>query len=355
MQVRVNSAELGRAVRIVSGLTDKMHRVNANIEIASGKNGVSVRATNGSMFADLRIPMIGLDDESFCVDGDTFSKVVRGEKGEIEIVTDGRVLTVRAAGRTRIPMLTTSLPEMPDVKGKQITIKAEDLRRAYAGVAHAISSEPTRPTLTGALMVSDGYRLKMVALDGFRLSIEAVPVSGDELRILVPGSALKAVVDSLDGESAVTVVSDGTRVRFHMDPGDISCVLLQGDFPDYEKLIPTGGAYSAKIPVDPMVTALRRSGVVESKNNLVKLRFADDAVQVSSNSEAADFDADIPCETQGGNLNIAFNSKYLQELMGSFNSEYVVMTMNSPSSAAVVRDAENDESLRMILPVRVMG
>lgn len=354
MNLKLPANEFGRAVKILSGVIGQKQTKFGNIQVRTQPDLVEVRATNGTMFGKITIPTMGAEEETICVDGEMLKSIVQSAGGDIEIHTAGNVCTIKTVGRTRIPIVETELPENPVVTGVSTEIDADDFVRAYEHIVYAISTEESRPVLTGALFETDGTELRMVSLDGFKMSVERIPASGESMKVIIPAVALKRVRESVFSGEKITVISSEGRVLFRTDSMELTCVLLSGEYVDYRKLIPDAFKYSAKFRISDLKSALRCGEVVGGKKNLVKLGFTDHRITISNNSDEAEYEADIDCQTLGGDISIAFNNQFLQSTLAAIDTEYAEMSMNSPTSPAILKP-EGSENIRLILPVRVFS
>jgi len=357
MRIKIHSSELNRMMKTLGKCIDSRLQQYGNIEIIYDNNLLTMRGTNGQFSAVMSTPVMGGDGEAFCVDGETFGKVCNLCKGEMEIITEGRVCTIKGAGRTRLPIVEAKIPAFASVdKGKSTVIKAEEFSKAFGGVEHAISDDQgqARITLTGVNVEVGEYGLKMVALDGFMMALETAQCSGEAFKMVVPGTFMRLIKDSTVSGEEITIRSDGTRIQASTEGMRISCPLLVGDFPDYQRILPKEFKTECLISADQLKTALKNSAVVCSTGKLVKFVLNSDVLTVSGNSEQADYEAEIPCQTQGDGLKIAFNQKYMMETMGSIGTEEVTIQFNTPSSPCVVQ-GKGDVGLRLVLPVRVNG
>ncbi len=354
MKIKIHSSELNRMMKTLTQCIDPKSAERGNVEIIYDNNLLSIRGTNGHYSAVMSTPILGGDGEIFCVDGTMFARVCAMCNGEIEISTDGKVCTVNGAGRTRLPLVDANIPAFDPVEGKECRIKSEAFSRGYSSVSYAISSDESRVVLTGVLMESSSKGMQMVTLDGFKMAMEYVPCETEEMRIIVPGAFMKLIASSTYAGETITLQTDGKRLQASTDGMMISCVLLSGDFPDYKRILPKEFKTESMVYADQLAYALKCGSVVNQSNNLVKLNVGETTMSVMSNSEQADFDADVECETHGDPLKIAFNHKFLMETINSITGNSIVMQFNSPITPCVVHEKDSD-GWRLILPVRVAG
>lgn len=355
MNIKIHSSELNQMMKTILQCIDSRDTANrANIEIGSIDNSLYIHASNGTMVATTLTPMIGLDDETFCVDGQMFGRICSMCSGDIEISTDGKVCTIKGTGRTRIPIVNANIQRQPDVIGKRVSIAAESLTRCYNHVAHAVSADNSRVVLTGILTKNDGGKLTMTTLDGFQMSIESADCEGDDMSIVIPANFMNVVSKAIVPGEKVDLYTDGHRIVAHTDSVTLSCGLLTGEFPDTKRILPTEFKTECMVDIGELRNALKSGSVINSKQNLVKLEIGADSIKVMNNSEEADFEANVSCDTHGDGLLIAFNQKYLMNTINSIDGSNAVMCFNTSVAPCVVKPKDTDD-IRLILPVRVAG
>lgn len=354
MNIKIHSSELNRMMKTITQCIDPKSEKLGNIEVIYDNSLLSIRATNGHVAAIMSTPLLGGNGESFCVDGTMFARVCAMCHGEISIETDGKACVVKGAGRTRIPIIHTEIPAFDRVDGKECRIRSEVFTRGYNSVSFAVCPDQTRPVLTGVLMEASEDAVRMITLDGFRMAMETVTCETDEMRVIVPGSFMKLVSSSSFAGETITLKTDGKRIQASTDGMLMACTLLSGDFPDYNRIVPQSFKTSTKLHADALQNALKCGSVVNTSNNLVKLNVTANDISVMSNSEEADFQAEVPCSTNGDELKIAFNHKYLMETIASIVGNEIVMRFNSPLNPCIIQAADTD-GIRLILPVRTAG
>ena len=354
MKIKVHSSELNRMMKTLTQCIDAKSATLGNIEVIYDNNLLSIRGTNGHCSAVMSTPLLGGDGETFCVDGTMFARVCAMCSGEINIETDGKVCTVKGAGRTRLPIVDAKIPAFEPVTGKEFKIRSEAFTKGYNSVSYAISQDQNRLVLTGVLMESDGDSISMTALDGFKMAVEKIPCESADIKVVIPGSFMKLISSSTSVGESITFRTNGKRIQASTDGMMLNCVLLTGEYPDCKKIVPTDFKTKVLTSASSLMAALKCGTVVNSSNNLVKLDIGREKMTVMSNSEQADYDAEVNCFNDSDELKIAFNHKYLMESIGSFCEEKIIMHFNSPISPCVIRRKDVD-GFRLILPVRVAG
>ena len=354
MKMKLNSWDLNRMMKTIGKCVDPKDTNKGNVEVTCGPTEVRMRATNGTFFAELSTPYMGGGDESFCVDAGMFGKVIAMCSGDVEIETSAKICSVKGAGRTRLPIVDAKIPAAECVTGQSVNVRGYDLYKAWKSVEYAVSADMARIVLTGVLTVTENGRITLVALDGFQMSMAEAECDGENIKAVIPGAFMRMLTDSIVEDDSVRLTVGGGRIQAETDGMLLSCSLLADDYPDWKRLVPEHFKTESLVNVDQLKNALKSGSVVNSGNNLVKIRVEKDRIVVNSNSETADYEAEVGCETNGEELKIAFNQKYLMNTISAVSTENAVMEFNSPTQPCIVRGTE-ENGLHLVLPVRVMG
>ncbi len=251
-------------------------------------------------------------------------------------------------------------------------LKAEEFARTVSQVARAASSDDARLQLTGVQLEATTGTLTAAATDSYRLAVRTVPWDqGTEQTVLVPRRSL--------AEAQRSAEQLGGEVRLHLEPGRVifefgdrrlTSQLLEGKFPDYRQLLPTG--YERRLTVDraELLEVVKRVAVVGEANtrvvaNPVTLHLTSDTVRVTAGSgEVGQAEESLPGTLEGEPLQIAFNPRYLGDGLDAAGSERVVLEFRDELKPAVLRPAAADDTdggeegaradyLYLLMPVRV--
>ena len=349
MDIRIPSADMNRMMKIVSQCLGKL---SENVEVIHDNNLLTIRGTDGTISTVATAPLLGGTGESFCVDGAMLTRVCANCRGEIQIETTDKVCSIKGAGRTRIPIVTSKVKAFDPVAGKSTTVKGGDLHRCYGKVSYAISTNQARVTLTGVLLNANGGELTLTTLDGFQLAVEKTACSGDDIRILIPGVFMKVVDGSVLPDDDVKITTDGKRVQITTADLMMNCPLLNDEFPDYERMMPNEFKTEILVKVDAVVDALKSGSVVLSKDMAVALTVCDGSIQIRNNSEHGEFEADVACEIQGEEMRIGFNERYLLSALSMIDEDEAVIKLSGPVTPVIVQGKGKD-GIHLLLPVRL--
>lgn len=353
MNIRVHGGEMNDAMRIIKKCVMPKDPKLANVEISRGGDGIDLRATNGTFSASVHIPIMVEEFAPFCVDGTMLASIMAmNANREIEMAVEGQSCVIRGSGRTRIPVLRMHVPEVETVSGQTVSVDAMTFARVCEQVKHAISTEMTRIVLTGALVETDGAKMTMTALDGFRLARETAACEGDTVRMLIPGGFLSLVASSVADGETLELVTDGKAVIARTPFVTLKCGLLTGEYVDVNRVLPADPGSECLANRNDVLDALKSANAVVNVEKLVRLVIDRNVMKLSGNSEQADYEAEIACACNDGvRLNVAFNAAYLGNALSTLDTDEIVMSFHGPTAPMIVRRREG-EGIRLVLPVR---
>lgn len=254
-------------------------------------------------------------------------------------------------------------PEMAEVDaGVTVKIPQNKLKEMISRVVFAIATDESRQILTGCLLEVTQGEARMVALDGFRLAMQKVfqpfqlPEGQDALKAVIPGRVLNELSKILlDEEEFCTLLIDKTRMQATFGNTRLSTVLLAGEYIDYRKILPPSFKTQAKADRSQVQNAIDRASLMarEGKNNLIRMSFANGGLSITSNAELGDVLEEMDASLTGDPIEIAFNAKYITDVIRNISDSDLCMKFNSNVSPCVVCPPEGDQYLYLILPVRV--
>jgi len=246
-------------------------------------------------------------------------------------------------------------------KDKSFVFPHQIISEIATSVAYAASSDESRPVLTGVRFSVFGNQLIVVATDGFRLAKKTIKI--DDATILGEGLILPArtivelsrLVESSKDEVSMTWIPENNQVIFGLGEIELVSRILQGNFPDTEKIIPKDFKTELKIDREELLKDLRAAGIFARENsNIVKFSVQGLVLRVqASGGQIGENESEIEIETEGEDLETAFNFKYLLDFLNSVVGERITMRLNEPTSAAVLGVDGQEDLVALIMPVRV--
>ena len=334
---------------------------------------LQLSSTDLETASELSIPVQAERDGVALVPGKLLGDVVRSlPNAAISAEVDGDRLHL-SCGRAQFDLRLMPaedfpvLPE-PDADAPVAVMKAEEFSRTVGQVARAASLDDARPVLTGVSLEASTESLTAAATDSYRLAVRTVPWDqGTDRTVLVPRRALEEARRSAEQlGSEVRMVLEASRVTFVFGDRRLTTNLIEGKFPDFRQLIPTGHERRLTVDRGELAEVVKRVAVVGETNSAatpVTLHLTEDTVRVTAGSgEVGQAEESLPGTLEGEDLQIAFNPRYLTDGLDATGGDRVVFEFRDELKPAVLRpfpqggeddDAAVGDFLYLLMPVRV--
>ena len=257
-------------------------------------------------------------------------------------------------------------PRIPSITdGVSIELDPKALRRAVERVEFAAASDDSRPVLTGVQVKTDATRLTFAAADGFRLAVSDITLDAapaETVEVIVPARAMREA-SRLIGESTEPVTMrinpQRTQVLFEINDTELVAQLIQGTFPNYNQLIPTEYTTRCIVNVDEFKREARIAAIfARDGSGIIRLQMQAGAgipgkLTVSARAdEIGDNEGEVDAKIEGDPGKIAFNSRYLQDVLNALSGE-VALEMTTPSSQGVFRPIGESDYVHVVMPMFV--
>jgi DNA polymerase III subunit beta len=293
-------------------------------------------------------------------------KLPEGAEVALDQPPDASELSLRAA-RSVFTLPALPADEFPAMDLDELDVRfampATDLRRLIDKTRFAISTEETRYYLNGIHLHAVGSgpaaMLRAVATDGHRLAkIElALPAGAEAIpAIIVPRKTvaeLRKLADTVEGDVQMAV--SPSRIQFILERAVLVSRLIDGTFPDYERVIPVGNEKQAHLDAKAFAAAVDRVATISTERaRAVKLRFDDGRMTASAvSTEAGRAEEEIDAEYASEPLEIGFNSRYILDMLAEVEGETVRMEMANPAAPTLVQDPADGSTVYVLMPMRV--
>ncbi len=249
-------------------------------------------------------------------------------------------------------------PAFPEIeKEVQVKIPQNVMRKMIGSTIFSVAVTEDKPILTGLLFdIRDGS-LNLVGLDGYRMAVcrEGV-ISEKDASCVIPARTLREVSRIIsDSEENLKIAISGNMALFEVDDTQIYTRLLDGDFVNYENLLPKDYTTNVKVETEMLKDSLERASIMarEGGNNVIKFVVEGDTLEVTSNSEMGNIDENIHVVTEGQDIKIAFNAKYLLDVLKSIDDSEVSMRFNTAISPCVIKKEGSSAYEYLVLPVQM--
>jgi DNA polymerase-3 subunit beta len=359
---------VGRAVATRSTLP-----ITQNILLSAEQSRLKLAATNLEMAitcwigakvkqkGDITVPARLLSD---------FVNSLPNDLIEINLPANGRILELKSGHfQAHIHGIDAAdFPPIPQINdGITTTIEAASLREGIAQVVFAAATEESRPVLTGINTEFDGEQLNLVAADGFRLAVHKTTLSSpvkEKTTVIIPARTLNEL-NRLLGEQEepveITVNEKKSQVLFRLKDAEIVSQLIQGSFPNYSQVIPQSYTTRAVVDISEFLRVTKMSSIfARDASGIVRLVVTPGSelnpgkVTVSAQAEeVGDNVGEVDALTDGEEAKIAFNVKYLSDVLSVLSQAQVALELTTPSSPGTIRPIGVDNYVHVVMPMFV--
>jgi DNA polymerase III subunit beta len=377
MRVSVLQENLAHGLSIVSRAVSPRSTlpVLANVLVATDEGRLRLSATNLELGITCWIGAKIEEEGSTTVPARTFTDLVStlpSDHVEMTLSVRTQKLNVRCgSSNTDINCIDAQeFPPMPvpDLSDG-IQINVSDLKEMIQQVVFAASTDEARPVLTGVLLTAQGNQITLQAADGFRLSVRKAELSSAlprPIKAIIPARALGELGRvASDGEGVVSMVLPPNRgqVIFHMKDVELVSQLIEGSYPDLEQVIPRNYQTRTVISTSAILKACKQAEIFAREgSHIAKVQITPGSemqpgtVEISGQSEETGFNQTvIDANIEGSALLIAFNVRFLREVLDVIKTSNVILETNIETTPGVLRPVGVDNFLHVIMPMHLGG
>lgn len=373
MKLTVSKKSLVEALSIASRFTTSKAQlpILGNVLLESKNNKLNVAATNLEMSVSLSIAAKIDEEGSITVPSKVIYEVMSNLVTEnVDLNVDKEILSVKCGDFTSniLGINSSDFPKIPSKIGKNPTeIDSEIISSALPKVLYSVSSDETRPTLTGVLMLFEDDNLSLVATDGFRLSKISLAIKGfkGSMKIILPKGILSELERLVKKEKLLFEYrKEDKQIVFQIGEIILSSRVIEGDFPDYEKIIPKSSELTIGVGKDDLLQGVKLAAVfARSSSNIVRFVISQNSLKLvaeSSLSGNQENTVDAKIEPVGkeifgekGEFVIAFNCDFLENYLNSVDGNNLELKFIDVNSSGVFLDTGDKDLLHLIMPVRI--
>jgi DNA polymerase-3 subunit beta len=323
-----------------------------------------VTATDLEMQITAHSTLEGKDGQATTVGARKLQDLLRAlpDDATLNVDVTSSKMTVRA-GRSRFNLQTLPAADYPRIslgteQLQTLSLPQRDLRKLFKLAEFAMAQQDIRYYLNGMLLVVDKGTLQAVATDGHRLSWASLAVPGDFARqeVILPRKTVLELGKLLtDGEEPVTIDILANQVRFRFENIELVSKVVDGKFPDFNRVIPVG--HTKMVELDRMLAlaALQRAAILSNeKFRGVRVVLATDLMKiVCTNSEQEEAEEELEIDYKGDPLDIGFNITYLLDALQNVNVDKVRFAFGDANSSALVTMPDRDDYKYVVMPMRI--
>ena len=355
-----------RPLQAVSGIVERRHTlpILANVLLEHKDGKLFVTATDLEMQITAVSDLPGKDGQATTVGARKLQDLLRALPDDVNVNVDaaGGKMTVRA-GRSRFNLQTLAASDYPRINVGQeqlqtLALPQRDFRSLLKLAEFAMAQQDIRYYLNGMLLVVDGATLQAVATDGHRLSWASLAIDGNFTRqeVILPRKTVLELSKLLDDSDApVTIDILANQARFRFGSVELVSKVVDGKFPDYNRVIPTGHGKKIQLDRAVLLSALQRAAILSNeKFRGVRLVLGDEQLRIiCTNSEQEEAEEELPVGYTGDGLDIGFNITYLLDVLANVTSERVDFAFGDANSSALVTLPDRDDYKYVVMPMRI--
>ena len=356
-----------RPLQAVSGIVERRQTlpILANVLIEQKDGRLYVTATDLEMQITAHSEFPGKQDQSITVGARKLQDLLRAlpDDASLSVDTAAGKMTVRA-GRSRFNLQTLPAADYPRIGLVQeqlqtISLPQRDFRRLLKLAEFAMAQQDIRYYLNGMLLVIDKGLLQAVATDGHRLSYASLAVPWNHARqeVILPRKTVlelgKLLADDSEADVAIDILAN--QVRFRFSNIELVSKVVDGKFPDYNRVIPSGHPKQLDLSRTELLQALQRAAILSNeKFRGVRLVLGPDQLKIiCTNSEQEEAEEELEVGYKGEALDIGFNINYLLDVLQNLAAEHVVLALGDANSSALITMRERNDYKYVVMPMRI--
>ncbi|MBV44813.1 MAG: DNA polymerase III subunit beta [Rhodobiaceae bacterium] len=339
--------------------------VLSNVKIKADEEGISLTATDLDLEIIENLKANTLDAGVTTASAHTLYDIVRKlpEGSQIDIEKNENNLIILNCGQSNFELSTLPDEDFPEMSSGEMpcnfTIGSKDFAKIIDKSRFAISTEETRYYLNGIFLHAIDGNLRGVATDGHRLAciLSDLPKGADEMpSIIIPRktiSEIRKLIEDTEGDISLKI-SD-TKIQFNVENVTLTSKLIDGTFPDYERVIPKTNTKVMSVETKTFSSSIDRVATISSdKSKAVKFFIESNLLTLTVvNPEAGTAVEKMLVEYKSDSLEVGFNARYLLDIASQIDGDNMTFTLEDPGAPALIKDSAHEEATYVLMPMRV--
>lgn len=366
MNIQINRETLLKPLTSVTSIVEKRHTlpILSNLLLEVKQNKIHLTATDLEMQISLSIESATTGDFSTTISAKKLLDICRSlpDSSEINMSTNDSRITLKA-GKSRFNLQTLPAADYPVMTKTQggstlVTIGQRQLKDLLKQVEFAMAQQDIRYYLNGLLFEVVANRLNIVGTDGHRLSFTSAELKQnyDKQDVILPRKTVIELIKLLDdSDEDVQIELASNQVNFSFSHFKLISKVIDGKFPDYNRVIPTGHQNSFTTDRVGVLLAMQRASILSNEkyrgirmvlsNNNLKL--------ISTNSDQEEAEEELEIDYAGDSLDIGFNVTYLIDVLNNTNSEQATFSFADANSSCLITVPKNTDYKYVVMPMRI--
>ena len=367
MKIRCEKENLLTAVQIVQKATASKTTlpILTGILLSASDNSLELQATDYETGISMIIPAEVVESGKIVLSGKFFPEIIRkvaGQAIEITSLTQGNMVSV-ASDKVEFKVLSFPADEFPNIKRfeshNEFVIKDDVLKDLIRKTVFSCSTDESRPLFTGVLIEISSHGVSVVATNTHRLALKKclLETGLTETRMIVPGKIMNEIARALSFDLPVDVKVQWLKnqVSFNFENVYVMSRLIEGQFPDYRKVIPSEFTSYCTVGADMLFEAVERVSLLakDGDYNIIRMKFGRESIDLSGNNpDAGSATETLAVSLEGEPIEIAFNAKYMLDVLRLAGSGQVRFNLKSALSPVMINLMDDPDYTYIITPIR---
>ncbi len=367
MQISINREDILTPLLLVGGVIDKKQTlpILSNVMFRVENERLTILATDMEQELRVTVAAAGSGDCEFTIPGKKITEICRAlpDGARIEVEIDGEKAKIRS-GRSKFSLGVLPARDYPSIEPSATTHRfALDrlvLKELFERTQFAMAQQDVRYYLNGMLLEVDAKTVRTVATDGHRLAVSEAECDlqeSENLQILIPRKAVLELYRMLTEEQAKTVEVEAgvNHVRMHLGTMLFTSKLIDGKFPDYQRVIPRSTDKVVLVEREVLRQALQRTSILSNeKYRGINFHLQPQMLRLEAhNPEQEEAEDEVEVEYEGDELSIGFNVGYMLEVLGVIKTERVRIQLANANTSSLISSEESEQSRYVIMPMRL--
>ncbi len=365
MQVDVLQEELSKALQLATRFVNLRAQlpILANVVLSAQKTKLTILATNLEISIAISLGAKVQKEGAIAIPGKALADIVsnlstqtitlKSKEEKLGITSENFSAVISGINAADFPEL------VKEIDKNAIELPKEKIKSALSQVVFSTATDEARPILTGVLFIFSKGALLLVATDGFRLSYKKIPLPAvkNEQKLILPRNFINELLRILTNENfnlKFSFQSSEKQAIFGVPKAVISTRIIEGEFPDFEKIIPRESKVSITLDKEEFLRAVRIASVfARESSNVIQLKILKNNIKVSAeSSRTGSQETTLDAKVKGEELTISYNYRFIEEFLAVCPSDEIELSFSDPNSPGVFRDTKDPDFLHLIMPIR---
>mgnify|MGYP000865079853 CR=1 FL=1 len=336
----------------------------SNILLEAQNNTLTIKASDTSVNFITHIPVEVQEEGTTTIYCDKFMSILTSlPQGEVEFEQEDIKVTIKPISKKiKFQLKSIASDKFPEIASTEAVpffeVPAKDLKEMICQTVFAVSDDGNRYFMTGVFFTKKEDNLIMVATDGRRLSFIQKPIAQsipDFTPSIVPVKILNCILKNAASEGTISVAVVDKMVFVKFGNYEFSSLLLDGQFPNYQRVIPEKQSFSFQVQKNDLENALKRTALmIDKKICRILFKVSPGVLKlVSPESDIGTADEEIPCRYDGNEIDLALNYRYIEDPLKVINAENVVFEFTEAMKAITLRPEPSSDYLHIIMPMNL--